>query len=186
MLALFTSPVSAGELGPEYEGYEQVTFRVTLSGPVNPEHTFAVRQGCVEEICATEDIVIVCRPPSDVSGGLPPCSATNYEYSIHPRAGLTVEYALLRYTGPSGPDGFEVHLEGEWVVQPGTQTISLGYVYPGVSPLPDTALGEATLPSSGWPLLPLVVVAGALLLLIAVAGAPAVAARRKGSGALTY
>jgi len=82
---------------------------------------------------------------------------------------LTIEYALLRYTGLSGPDGFEAHLEGEWVVQPGTQTISLGYVYPsdGAS-MPDTALPVPvrSLPPSPAP--PISGIVGALSLAVAL------------------
>ena len=132
------------------EEYEEVVFRVTLEGPVNPTHTFAVRRGCQEETCVTEDIVIVCSPPND-NYDWPTCSATTYEFTSQIRAGLTVEYALLRWTTPDlrhTDDHPEEHLHGSWVVREGRQVISLGFVYPGPGTpaqptqpaLPDTAL----------------------------------------------
>lgn len=77
--------------------------------------------------------------------------ATTYEFTSEIRAGLTVNYALLRWTTPDlrhSDDQPEEHLHGSWVVREGRQVISLGYVYPGGTPsqpgagpvLPDTAL----------------------------------------------
>jgi hypothetical protein len=122
-----------------FEGYEAVTIRVTLEGPVDPMHTFAVRQACAEEQCVTEDFVILCAPPPNAFGWLA-CSADTYEYTVMVRAGLTFEYALLRWTAESTQDEPEEHLEGSLLVREGAQTISLGYVYPSAVTLPDTAL----------------------------------------------
>lgn len=141
-----TAIPTAGLAGDDYE---EVVFRVTLEGPVNPSHTFAVERQCAEQICVTEDIVIVCSPPNAYYD-YPVCSATTYEFTSTIRAGLTVEYALLRWTTPDLSQRPEEYLHGTWVVREGSQTISLGYVYPGAAPsepssgpvLPDTALPQ--------------------------------------------
>lgn len=59
---------SLADCGPgrrDHRGDEEVVFRVTLQGPVDPSHTFGVERHCAEEICVTEDIVIVCSPPDE-------------------------------------------------------------------------------------------------------------------------
>lgn len=127
------------------EEYEEILFRVTLEGPVDPSHAFSIRRSCREEPCVTQDIIELCGPPSE-STNVPTCSARTYELTSEIRAGLTIDYALLRTTPTS--DVPEEHLNGSIVVQEGRQVISLGYVYPdgstrqpGASPvLPDTAL----------------------------------------------
>jgi hypothetical protein len=164
-------PATAGG-GEVTEGYEEVVFRVTLQGPVDPSHTFGVERQCAEEICVTEDIVIVCSPPNETYDW-PTCSATAYEFTSQIRAGLTVEYALLRWTTPDlhhTGDQPEERLHGSWVVQEGRQVISLGYVYPsaatpsqptGGAALPDTAIE----PPHGSVLLGLALVVASLLAL---------------------
>lgn len=148
--AMLVAAVPATSVAGEADEYEEVVFRVTLEGPVNPTHTLAVQRECPEEICVTEAIVLVCSPPHD-SHGLPACSATTYEFTSEIRAGLTVDYALLRWTTPDlrhTSDQPEEHLHGSWVVHDGRQFIALGYAYPGGTPseptagpvLPDTAL----------------------------------------------
>lgn len=145
LLAAIPATGAAGEAE-----YEEVVFRVTLEGPVDPSHTFAVRRSCAEEICVTEDIFMVCSRP-DANYDWQMCSATTYEFTSGIRAGLTVEYALLRWTTPHlgrTNDQPEKHLHGSWVVREGRQVISLGYAYPSGTPsqpaagpvLPDTAL----------------------------------------------
>ena len=136
VLLVGASSVLAVDAGVEYE---EVTFRVTLEGAVDPTDTFAVRQSCVEERCVTEDVVILCAPP-DPSYDWPTCHAGSYDYTVQIRAELTLEYALLRWTTGSTQDEPDVHLAGSWVVEPGSQTITLGYVYPGSATLPDTAM----------------------------------------------
>lgn len=143
--AMLVAAIPATSLAGEAEEYEEVVFRVTLEGPVNPMHTFAVQRECPEEICVTEAILLVCSPPDD-SHRLPACSATTYEFTSTIRAGLTVEYALLRWSTTDlshTDDQPEEHLHGSLVVREGRQVISLGYVYPGGTPapaLPDTAV----------------------------------------------
>ena len=136
LAATLVTPALAVDAGTDYEA---VTFRVTLEGKVDPGHTFAVRQACEEEQCVTEDFVVVCAPP-DPSYDWPSCSARSFEYTVQVRAGLTLEFALLRWTTPSTQDQPDAHLAGSWVVQDGAQSISLGYVYPSLNTLPDTAM----------------------------------------------
>lgn len=57
---MLLAAVPVTSVAGEAEEYEEVVFRVTLDGPVDPTHTFAVQRECPEEICATEDIVLVC------------------------------------------------------------------------------------------------------------------------------
>jgi len=149
--AMLVAAIPATGAAGEAE-YEEVVFRVTLEGPVDPSHTFAVRRACAEEICVTEDIFIVCSPP-DANYDWQTCSATTYEFTSRIRSGLTVEYALLRWTRDLSHtnDQPEEHLHGSWVVREGRQVISLGYAYPSRTPsqptagpvLPDTALPPA-------------------------------------------
>lgn len=154
MAAMLVAAVPATSVAGEATEYEEVVFRVSLEGTVNPTHTFAVQRECQEEICVTEDVVIVCSPPND-NYDWPTCSATAYEFTSQIRAGLTVEYALVRWTTPDlrhTDDQPEEHLHGSWVVREGRQVISLGYAYPGGTPsqpsaspaLPDTAMPPPT------------------------------------------
>ncbi len=146
--AMLVAAIPATSIAGEAEEYEEVVFRVTLEGPVDPSHTFAVRRSCAEEICVTEDIFIVCSPP-DANYDWQTCSATTYEFTSRIRAGLTVEYALLQWSTTDlshANDQPEEHLHGSLVVREGRQVISLGYVYPGGTPapaVPDTAVPAA-------------------------------------------
>ena len=72
--AMLVAAIPATSLAGEAEEYEEVVFHVTLEGPVNPMHTFAVQRECPEEICVTEAILLVCSPPADPHR-LPACSA---------------------------------------------------------------------------------------------------------------
>lgn len=133
---------AAGQVTDEYE---EVVFRVTLEGPIDPSHSFSIRHNCREQLCVTQDIVELCAPPSEYTN-VPTCSATTYELTAEVRAGLTLDYALLQ-KHPTR-DIPQEHLNGSIVVQEGRQVISLGYVWPGGTPsqpspgpvLPDTAL----------------------------------------------
>jgi hypothetical protein len=121
---------------------EEVVFRVTLEGPVDPSHTFAVDRHCVEERCVVEDAEVICSPPELMTFGNGACSAGTYEFTIRVQAGLTVEYSLRRWTTPDlsrTADQPEEYLNGSWVVRDGRQVISLGFDYLGGA-LPDTAL----------------------------------------------
>ena len=120
-------------------GYEDVVFRVTLSGPVPAADPFGVAIEC-NLPCVTEDYWLVCGPP-DETYILPTCDEATYEFTAHIEAGLVLEYALARWPGGfSGP--LEEHLHGSFVVQKGRQVITLGYEYPGAETpaLPDTAM----------------------------------------------
>ena len=134
--AVTAVPVSSGEAGGGETG--DVVFRVTLEGPVDPSHTFTVSRTCVEERCAIEDAEFVCSPPNVGTGGT--CASGTYEFTAQIEVGLTLEYALKRWTDPAGqPQEF---LHGSWVVHQGRQVISLGFDYSpgGDQPLPDTAM----------------------------------------------
>jgi len=117
--------------------YEDVVFRVTLSGPVSAADTFGVAIECSKP-CVTEDIWLVCTPPADFYV-LPVCGEGTFEFTAQIEAGLVLDYALVRWTG-DGP--LRRHLHGSIVVHEGRQVISLGYVYPGgeAPGLPDTAV----------------------------------------------
>lgn len=118
--------------------YEEVIFRVTLSGPVAADDSFGVALEC-DRPCVTEDVWMVCGPPSDTSV-LPVCDEGSFEFTAEIGAGLALDYALVRWPAPDGTTR-EEHIPGSIVVQEGRQTISLGYVYPSGAPaLPDTAM----------------------------------------------
>jgi len=118
--------------------YEEVVFRVTLSGSVPAGDRIGVAIEC-DRPCVTEDVWLVCGPPRDTST-LPVCEEGTFEFTAEIEAGLVLDYALVRWSSPDDTTG-ERHLPGSIVVQEGRQTISLGYVYPGGVPtLPDTAM----------------------------------------------
>jgi len=140
LFGLLAAPVVA----QEDEG--RVTFRVTLEGPVDPTHSFAVQR---EYSNAINSAQMVCGIPSPSEPQLPLCSATTYEFSVGVPAGETIEYELVRWpTSDLSSDAAERYLRGEWEVQGGRiRTISLGYVYPdengaGDNTLPDTAMSN--------------------------------------------
>lgn len=146
--ALVASPTGVSPLLAQ-DVYEEVVFRVTLEGPVPPAHTFAVRRGCEEQTCVTEEIVIVCSPPHEFYD-YEICAATTYEFTSMIAAGQTLQYSLLRWTTPDlshTDDQPDEYLHGSWTVREGRQVISLGYDYPapgdgntGGDALPDTAM----------------------------------------------
>ncbi len=148
--------------------YEEVVFRVTLSGLVPAGDRIGVAIEC-DRPCITEDFWLVCGPPSDTYI-LPVCDEGTFEFTAEIEAGRVLDYALVRLSGPDYSTG-ERHLPGSIVVQEGRQTISLGYDYSGTPAptaapaLPDTATTQPT----GFPPAGGALTAAAMLLLTVAA-----------------
>ena len=107
-------------------GYEDVVFRVTLSGPVPAADPFGVAIEC-NLPCVTEEYWLVCGPPAE----------TYRAHRGRPRPRVRLGTLARGFSGP-----LEEHLHGSFVVQKGRQVITLGYEYPGAETpaLPDTAM----------------------------------------------
>lgn len=133
--------LTIGEPLPQPE-YEEVVFRVTLSGPVPAGEVFGVAIECSKP-CVVEDVWLVCGRP-DETYILPLCAEGEFGFTAEIQAGLVLYYALARKPTDSSGSVWERHLEGSIVVREGRQTISLGYVYPGgeAPALPDTAMPQ--------------------------------------------
>ena len=156
MVALAALAPAAAQAGESDQFSAHVTFRLTLEGPVEADDTFAVRVQCRKEICVTpgHNAPTLCGPPHP-DGAWELCAAGTYEFEIHVRPGLTVDYALRRYPNPAPGTDPEEHLEGSWVAVEGEQVISLGYNYSSGAPAPaaptPAPTAEAALPNTALP-----------------------------------
>lgn len=140
LILLATSPVAAQELGATTG---EVTFRVTLSGPVDTRDAFVVYTRCDDEWCDETTAAAYPDGQSVVACGIgladhPVCSATTYEWTVDLAAG-PLEYDFVRLRDVLGDQEELLQHSGTWQIHSGQQVISLGYVYPG-GMLPDTAL----------------------------------------------
>ena len=132
LILLATSPVVAQELGAT-KG--EVTFRVTLSGPVDTKDAFVVFTRCDDEWCDETTTAAYPVGQSVVACGIgladaPVCSATTYEWTVDLATG-PLEYDFVRIRDNIGEQEFLVQHSGTWQIHAGHQVISLGYVYPG-------------------------------------------------------
>ena len=130
-------PVMAGTDSAE------VTFRLTLEGPVNPDHEFYIDVRCDGgDFCNGVDTartVVICAAPIVVDTVL--CEVDTFEFTVGIPPQL-IEYHLYRVTDLEVPEPVAV-LAGTVPIHEGRQVISLGYVYPGgtsAPALPDTAM----------------------------------------------
>ena len=138
--------VGAQELGAD-KG--EVVFRVTLSGPVDPDDAFVIWSRCPDEWCQTQVIAggPIERPVVACGRGLADqvtCAATTYEWTVDLDPG-TLEYRFERTRDLPGDNEVQVLDTGEWEVHGGRQVLTFEYVYPSQSSkggvtLPDTAL----------------------------------------------
>ena len=145
LAALLAAPMVAAP--PVIAGTEssEVTFRLTLQGPVNPEDGFLIDVRCDGgDFCNgvdAERFVYICAPPVIVDTVL--CEADSFEFMVGIPPQL-IEYHLYRVTDLDQPEKHPTEvMSGPVPVHEGPQVISLGYVYPGGSPapaLPDTAM----------------------------------------------
>ena len=151
MAALAALAPAAAQAGENDEFTAHVTFRLTLTGPVEADDSFAMEVECREEICVTPRHGVICGPPHP-DGAWEVCAAGTYELEIHVRPGLTVDYVLLRWPNAAPGTEPEEHLEGSWVAVEGEQVISLGYNYSSGAPAPVTApRASPTLPNTALP-----------------------------------
>ncbi len=140
LILLARSPVVAQELGATTG---EVTFRVTLSGPVDTKDAFVVYVRCDDERCDETAAAAYPEGHPVVACGIgladaPVCSATTYEWTWDLATG-PLEYDFLRTRDVMGEQEDLLQHSGSWEIHTGSQVISLGYVYPG-GMLPNTAL----------------------------------------------
>jgi hypothetical protein len=137
--------------GAAFAGSEsgEVVFRLTLEGDVNPDDGFFVDVRCDGgDFCHgvnSARTVYFCAAPIVADTVL--CEAKTYDFtaSIPPQS---MTYTLYRVPDVADPGHEPVAvLSGAWQVHGGSQTISLGYVYPGR----DSA-GSPTLPDTAMPI----------------------------------
>jgi len=131
-------PVMAGTDSAE------VTVRLTLEGPVNPDHGFFMDVRCDGgDFCNgvdTRRTVFFCAP---IISDTVLCEMDTFEFTVDIPPQV-IEYHLYRDTEVADPESEGVVvLSGTVPVHEGRQVISLGYVYPGgtsAPALPDTAM----------------------------------------------
>jgi hypothetical protein len=156
MLSAMPSPALAGTDKGE------VVFRVTLTGPVDPDDHFIIHLRCPDEWCQPPKIpgmptpedyekpVVVCgRNLADQ----PICSARTYEWTLELIPG-TLHYRFEREpdgaNDPTGSGASQTLVEGSWQVHSGRQVLTFEYVYPSASSqLPNTAVAPAST-EDGW------------------------------------
>lgn len=148
-LLVVASPTLARETGTSTG---QVTFRVTLSGPVDEADAFVVFTRCSDEWCdentsadypAGQTVVACGKGLADQVV----CSATTYEWTVELETGL-LEYDFVRTRDVLRDQEDQLQHSGTWQIHSGHQVISLGYAYPstddraepGGDALPDTAM----------------------------------------------
>lgn len=152
MAAFAASPVLAEEAGSQTGS---VTFRVTLSGPVDDADAFLVVSRCDDPWCqdqAFEDGPIE-HPVVACGAGLadaPVCSVTTYEWTVELQTG-TLEYEFVRIRDVQGANERQVQHVGSWEVHGGQQTLSFGYVYGGSGTGGNRGSGAPTLPDTAVP-----------------------------------
>jgi hypothetical protein len=135
--------------GAAFAGSEsgEVVFRLTLDGDVNPDDGFLIDVRCDGgEFCNGVNnarTLYFCAAPILVDTVL--CEAKTYEFTVAiPPQAMT--YTLYRVPNVADPGHEPIPLlSGAWQVHGGSQTISLGYVYPagdgeGSPLLPNTAM----------------------------------------------
>ena len=136
---LGTSSARAGSPG---EPTVEVRVIVTLSGPVDPDHTFAVFRSCESGTCLIDSATLVCSPTHPYAFmGI--CKARVYELRWQVSPGDELDYALWRVKDKAQGD-LEEFLPGTVIVPAAGITLSLGFDYAlGSTPspaLPDTAM----------------------------------------------
>jgi hypothetical protein len=144
LFATSVAPVAAEELGADTG---EVTFRVTLSGPVDDRDGFLIFTRCGDEWCDAP--VSEAYPEGQTvyacAKGLAdqvPCEATTYEWTVELATG-PLEYDFVRNRDVFGDQEHQVLHSGSWVVHSGEQVLSFAYAYPSNSAgptLPDTAV----------------------------------------------
>ena len=146
------SPVAAQEAGTETGN---VTFRMTLSGPVDDRDGFFVIVDCQDEWCADETldplpdgkIVMFCGP--DVADA-PVCNAGTNEFTIGLQTG-PMEYWLYRIRDLPGDSENQLLHHGTGQIVAANQTVTVEYVYPGAGGAGTGGGGTPTLPDTAVP-----------------------------------
>jgi hypothetical protein len=144
LMFMAVSPVIAGG-----QQTGEVTFRLTLEGPVPDDEGFYIDVRCDGgEFCEGADeprYVYFCATPDVADAAICIGDTNTFQFT----AGIPTQritYDLYRETEISRTDEQRsaVVLSGSWEVRAGEQVISLGYVYPGGTNgpgvLPDTAM----------------------------------------------
>lgn len=150
LLALLVLPSSGALAGEEDTG--QVTFRLTLQGEVEPDDGFVIDVRCDGgDFCNGADeerFVYFCAHPIVVDTVR--CEADEpieFTVSIPPQQ---IEWYLYRNPNVLEPEPeSRLILSGTTQVREGTQTIALGYRYPGApapAPTPAPALPDTAMP----------------------------------------
>jgi hypothetical protein len=151
ILGASLSPVAAQEAGAETG---TVTFRMTLSGPVDERDGFFVIVGCEDEWCADETvdplpdgkIVMFCG--LDVADA-PVCDAGTDEFTIELQTG-PMEYWFYRIRDLPGDSENQLLHHGTGQIVAASQTVTVEYVYPGAGGATGGA-GTPTLPDTAVP-----------------------------------
>ena len=138
------------------EDWEPLVFELTLSGEVDAQDTFAVEHQCQDsgtmpECAFIEPQTVFCSGDEgqQEDWGSPPCAARTYRLELKREAGVTINYALLRWSGSFAGEPIRM-LRDSVTVPEGGITLRLGYDYslgsntPSWPALPDTAAGPAT------------------------------------------
>lgn len=145
LVAILAVPWTGALAGETREG--EVTFRLTLEGPVEPDDGFFIDVRCDGgEFCRGLDeqrTVYFCAHPVIVDTTV--CEAKSFEFTvaIPPQR---IEYHLNRVPNVDAPQHqATIVLSGSWQVHGGHQVISLGYVYPDGTSAPPPALPDTAM-----------------------------------------